>query len=129
MFAVDTYLELLALNRALMEVRFLGGDVDDAVRGSLHLAELHVRLIDEVIAYHRDREEGEKAESWEQWRAFGGRALERRGIVEYLSAFWARLESGDLKRKALEGQMLPFVYGQEDFDGIYGELERRSLQK
>jgi len=127
MLGVDAYFELLALNRALMEVRFLGGDVDDAVRGSSHLADIHVRLLEEIIAYHRERGELAKVESWQDWRSFGGRTLERQGIVEYLSIFWASWNSEELKREALEAQMKPFTYSQDDFDSLYRGLEAGSL--
>lgn len=127
MLGVDAYFELLALNRALMEVRFLGGDVDDAVRGRSHLADIHVRLLEEIIAYHRARGELAKVESWKDWRSFGGRSLERRGIVEYLSTFWASWDSGELKRGALEAQMKPFIYSPDDFESLYRELEEGSL--
>ncbi|WP_199511288.1 hypothetical protein [Nucisporomicrobium flavum] len=129
MLGVDAYFELLALNRALMEVRFLGGDIDDAVRGSSHLADIHARLLEEIIAYHRQREELAKVASWQDWLVFGNRTLERRGIVEYLSEFWSSWDSKEARRAALETQMKPFVYSQEDFDSLYRELEERSLPR
>lgn len=127
MLGVDAYFELLALNRALMEVRFLGGDVDNAVRGSSHLADIHVRLLEEMISYHRERGERAKVESWQNWRSFGGRMLERQGIVEYLSIFWTSWDSEELKRGALEAQMKPFIYSRDDFESLYRELEEGSL--
>lgn len=127
MLSVDSYFELLALNRALMEVRFLGGDVDDAVRGSSFLADIHVRLVEEITAYHRDRGETEKVESWQGWRVFGRRTLERQSIVEYVSRFWESLNSEELKRERLEALMKPFIYGQEDVDNLYQEIGRDSV--
>lgn len=50
MLQVDDYQELLALNRALMEVRYLARDVDNATRGSSFLSNLHERVIDEIKA-------------------------------------------------------------------------------
>jgi len=124
MLVVGTYFELLAVNRALMEVRFLGSGVDDAVRGSPPLADVHSRLIDELIAYHHGRGEAEKVASWERWRVFGARAIEIQSILEYLSPLWPSLDSEDLKRQVLETQMRPFVYESDDVDRLYRELER-----
>ena len=129
MLTVDGRLELLALNRALMEVRFLAGDVDDAVRGSSHLAEVHVRVVDALINFHHARGETKEVESWIDWRNFDHRGLERRGIIEYLVSFWASLGSKELRLKALRNQMLPFTYSEEDLDEIYRELEARSIEK
>jgi hypothetical protein len=128
MLTVDSYFELLALNRALMEVRFLGGDVDDAVRGSSYLADIHVRLVEEITAYHRDRGETGRVDSWHGWRVFSGRTLERQSIIEYVSRFWESLDSEELKRERLEALMKPFIYRQEDVDSLYQEIGRDLIQ-
>jgi hypothetical protein len=127
MLTVDGHLELLALNRALMEVRFLAGDVDDAVRGSSHLAEVHVRVVDALINFHHGRGETREVESWNEWRSFEGRGLERQGIIGYLISFWAPLGSKELRLEALRNQMRPFTYDQEDLDDLYRELDARSV--
>jgi hypothetical protein len=127
MLTIYGHLELLALNRALMEVRFLAGDVDDAVRGSSHLAEVHVQLVDALINFHHERGETREAESWNEWRSFEGRGLERQGIIEYLIPFWAALSSKQLKLEALKNQMRPFTYEQEELDNLYRELDVRSV--
>jgi hypothetical protein len=127
MLTVSDRLELLALNRALMEVRFLAADVDDAVRGSSHLAEVHARVVDAVIDFHRARGETKEVESWNEWRNFEGRGLERRGIVEYLVSFWSSLGSEESRLEALRSQLRPFAYGEEDLIALYRELEDRSI--
>ncbi|WP_157756683.1 hypothetical protein [Plantactinospora sp. KBS50] len=119
----------VALNRALMEVRFLAADVDDAVRGSSHLAEVHARVVDAVIDLHRAHGDAKEVESWNEWRNFEGRGLERRGIVEYLLSFWVSLDSEELRLEALRSQLHPFIYGDDDLNGIYRELEDRSAGK
>lgn len=129
MLTVDAYLELLALNRALMEVRYLGGEVDDAIRGSSYLTDIHVRLIDTIVSYHRERGENHKVESWGNWRSFAGHGLERQSLVDYLVTFWASLGSQERRSEALENQMRPFNYSREEFDELYQELEELSARE
>ena len=126
MFTVEKYAELLALNKAMMEVRFLGGDIDTALRGSPFLADVHSRVIDELIDYHRQRGEDGKVASWEKWRVFETRTLEIRSVIEYLLPLWGSSDSMDLKRQALTTQMHPFVYNDHDVDRLYEELDRRA---
>ncbi|WP_433826192.1 hypothetical protein ACQP2E_29420 [Actinoplanes sp. CA-015351] len=126
MLSVEKYYEMLALNKALMEVRFLGGDIDVALRGSAPLADLHSRLIDELIDHHRRSGEDGKVASWEQWRVFASRGLEIQSIIGYFSPMWSGIKSETVKRQALEAQMRPFIFDDGDVDRLYQEIERRA---
>lgn len=81
---VDEQLDLLYLQRALMEARFASDPVDRVLLGSPRLAEIHRYLVDELIELD-ERRPGVRAPSdWREWRRFSTRTREREVIVERL---------------------------------------------
>lgn len=128
MLQVDDYQELLALNRALMEVRYLAGDVDDATRGSSFLSCLHERLINEIKENLRMSGRDGEVAHWENWENFANRKIEPPLIAEYLVQDWAQLPSPEVKREAVRNQLRPFKFSTEDVQLMVQELDRRTSE-
>ena len=125
MLTVNDHNELLALNKALMYVRYLSNDMDPATRGSALLSELHARVIEEIIASARTSGRYGEVTGWEEWRALAGRKVELPMIVEHLSRDWARLASPELKRDVVRNQLRPFNFSEDDVERLVQELDRR----
>jgi hypothetical protein len=123
MLQIDSLDDLMALNRALMEARYLARDVDWATRGSALLSEIHQRVVNAIIESHDSAGEPQKADSWRKWREFPTRAIEQIAIVEYLKEMWPRLQTSAAKREAVENQMRPFMYSGSDAQGMVARIE------
>ena len=123
MLQIDSIDELAALNRALMEARYLARDVDGATRGSAFLGQIHERVVDSIIELHDSRGEAEKAESWRKWRRFSTRSTEQLAIVEYLKEMWPHLKTPAARRGAVENQMRPFAYADSDVREMVARIE------
>lgn len=126
MLQVDDYRELLALNRALMEVRYLAREVDDATRGSSFLSALHERVVEEIKVSLRASGRVEEAAQWECWEDFASRKIEPPLIVGYLVQGWTKLSSPEVKREVVINQLRPFKFSAEDVQRIVQELDRRA---
>lgn len=124
MLSISDRDELLALNKALMEVRYLAGMVDGAIRGSAFLSAVHDRVVDELENTARESGNIREAEQWEDWRRLDGRVLELPKIVEYLSHHWSGL-SLDARREALFNQLRPFKFSDEDVQRIATMIDRK----
>lgn len=126
MLEIRDYHELLALNRALMEVRYLANDVDDATRGSSFLSQIHERTIEAIKMCLLDAKKGSEAAAWDDWARLDGRKNEILRIIEYLTPLWPRLTSAVQKRKVLVNQLRPFSFRNEDIDQLIVELDNRA---
>jgi hypothetical protein len=74
-FSIDSYDELLALHRALMEAKFSESPNDPAIQGSSLLSSISNCTVEALIAAEISKE-GERARvKWQKWRHF---TLERR---------------------------------------------------
>ncbi len=123
MLTVAEYQELLALNRALMEVRYLADNVDDATRGSAFLGNLHVRVIEEIKANLMASGKVGQVVEWERWQLLQTRTIELPRIIEYLSTLWYQLPSNKVKRDVLVNQLHPFKFGEDDIQRLVSELD------
>lgn len=125
MLEIRDYHELLALNRALMEVRYLANDVDDATRGSSFLSRLHERAIEAIKMCLLDAKKESEAAAWDDWMRLDGRENEVLRVIEYLTPLWSRLASAVQKREVLINQLRPFSFRDDDIDQIIVELDSR----
>src|SRR6266571_6194255 len=122
MFEITDINELYALQKGLMEIRFNTTDVDWAVQGSPVLGQLHQRVVEAIIRYHERSGEHAKAEGWREWRRFDRRVLERTAIREYLRRQWSRLTTDAAKREAVNNQMRPFAFSENDVEDLLTEM-------
>lgn len=122
MLTVDDYDELLALNRALMEVRYHADHVRADTRGSAHLTRVHVRVIDEIIIGLDNGGRAREADGWRNWRKFENREIERPEILRYLREVWSQLSSDEQRREVARNQMSPFEFSHEDVQRILAEV-------
>ena len=83
---VDDEVDLLYLQRALMEARFARDPVDPVLLGSPRLAEIHRYLVDELIALDERKPGVRPPSGWRTWRRFSTREREREIIVRRLKA-------------------------------------------
>jgi hypothetical protein len=121
---VSDYQDLLALNRALMEVRYLARDVDDATRGSSYLSRLHERVIEEIKeSLHASGAPGQVV-TWEKWQLLETREFEIGKVLEYLGPIWTRLSSADAKREVLTNQLRPFRFTENDVETLISRLDQ-----
>jgi hypothetical protein len=123
MLTIDSYDDLLALNRALMEVRYLARDVDSATRGSAFLSSVHSRIIDALIDYHDRRGESRKAEAWREWRQFAARSIEKESIVAYLASVWPHLTVTEQKREVAVNQARPFSFSDDEITALIEQID------
>lgn len=123
MLTVESYDDLLALNRALMEVRYLASDVDSATRGSAFLSSMHSRIIDELIVYHESRGESGKAEAWHEWRRLAARRIETASITAYLASVWPHLKTVEQKREVVVNQARPFTFSDDEISDLIERVE------
>lgn len=128
MLQVNDYQELLALNRGLMEVRYLARDVDNATRGSAFLSDLHERVIKAIKASLRASGQRGEVAAWERWEDFASRTVEPPLITEYLAQNWEHLVSPEVKREVVENQLRPFKFSAEDVQRVVRELDRRASE-
>lgn len=126
---INEYYELLSLNRALMEVRYLARDADDASKGSAHLTNIHTRVIEEIKKHLRASGDHDAAVGWEQWAEFSRREVERPLIIEDLARHWRDLHSYEQKREVLINQMRPFSFTEEDVQRMMQELDQRTSEE
>lgn len=123
MLTIESYDDLLALNRALMEVRYLAGNVDTATRGSAYLSSMHSRVIDELVAYHESHGESHRAETWHEWRRLAARRIEKASITAYLASVWPLLKTVKQKREVVVNQARPFTFSDDEIDGLIEQVE------
>lgn len=125
MLQIDDYQELLALNRALMEVRYLARDVDGATRGSSFLSDLHERVIEAIKANLRVFGRDGEVASWERWEDFASRTVEPPLIADYLVQDWLQLPSREAKQKVVMNQLRPFKFSASDVQHMVQQLDLR----
>jgi hypothetical protein len=91
MFQVDSYPELLALLRAVMEAKFHRDPEDLDVPGSTILAEVSNRLARAVLD-EEIRIDGDVARSrWATWNQIGPERDEWKTAVKYATAMWEKI--------------------------------------
>lgn len=125
MLTIEKYDELLALNRALMEVRYLARGVDSATRGSAFLSSIHSRVVDELVGYHESRGESHKADAWREWRRLATRNIERPSIVAHLVSMWPQLKTVEQKRKVVVNQARPFIFSDGEIGALIDQIDLR----
>ena len=126
MFQIDSYPELLALLRAVMEAKFHRDPEDLLVPGSAILAEVANRLAravrDEAI-----RIEGDAARSrWSTWIQIGPDRDEWKSAVTYAAAMWKKIWpkwSVDERRVAARCLLSPFEVEETTLDVFLCEVE------
>ncbi len=123
MLIIENYDDLLALNRALMEVRYLARDVDSATRGSAFLSSMHSRVIDELVGYHESRGESRKAETWHEWRRLTARNIEKASIATYLVSVWPHLKTVEQKREVVVNQARPFTFSDDEISALIEQID------
>src|SRR6266540_3301129 len=127
MLTIENYDDLLALNRALMEVRYLARDVDSATRGSGFLSSMHSRVIDELVGYHESRGESRKAETWREWRRLAARNIEKASIAAYLASVWPHLKTVEQKREVVVNQARPFTFSDDEISTLIVPIDARTI--
>lgn len=128
MLEVTDYQDLLALNRALMEVRYLAREVDDATRGSAYLSRLHERVIEEIKESLRAAGTPGQVATWEKWQRLETREFEIQRVLEYLAPMWMRLPSMDAKREVLMSQLRPFKFAENDVQTLISQLDQMTAE-
>lgn len=128
MLEVSDYQELLALNRALMEVRYLARGVDDATRGSSHLSHVHERIIEAIKDSLRVAGTPGQVTTWEKWQQLRTREFEIQRVIEYLAPMWTRLASADAKREVLINQLRPFSFEENDVETLISRLDQMATE-
>jgi len=123
MFTVTDYQELVALNRALMEVRYLADNVDDATRGSSFLSILHVRVVDAIKATLSESGNAGQLSDWEKWQLLENRERELPRIMKYLATFWPGLPSEEGKRSVMISMLRPFIFTDDDLQRLISQLD------
>jgi hypothetical protein len=123
MLIIDNYDDLLALNRALMEVRYLASDIDPATRGSSFLSDVHSRVVDEIVAKAESSGNAKEVERWQSWRQFRARSIERLLLLDYLRSVWRSDAEPDQKRRVVTNQLRPFAFTDDDLDQLLSVLD------
>lgn len=123
MLTIDKYDDLLALNRALMEVRYLARDVDSATRGSAFLSSIHSRVIAELVGHHESRGESRKAEAWHEWRRLAARNIEKASIIAYVVSVWPQLKTREQKREVVVNQARPFTFSDDEISALIEQID------
>ncbi|MFI7213963.1 hypothetical protein [Micromonospora maritima] len=117
--------ELFALNRALMETRFLADGVDAATRGSADLAHLHERVVESIKSSLISGGDTVGAARWVEWQQLERRVRELPAIVAYLETVWDLPLDDVSKRQAVENQLKPFSYPQEKLSELIRQLNSK----
>ena len=123
MLIIENYDDLLALNRALMEVRYLASDVDAATRGSSFLSDVHSRVVDEIVANAETSGNAKEVERWRNWRQFRARSVERPLLLGYLRSVWRGDAEPDQKRRVVTNQLRPFMFTEDDLEQLISVLD------
>jgi hypothetical protein len=113
MILVDSAEELRILHRSLMASRFGKSQDDPVLMGSPLLAEVHVQVLEMLIAQDPF---GSRLE-WEQWRMFGKHEVESEVVVASVSRednFFTM--SVDDQRSYLRICVAPFVASDEEIE-------------
>lgn len=67
-FSIDSYDELMALHRALMEAKFSESPNDPAIQGSSLLSSMADRVVEALITMEVSKEGELSRAKWQQWR-------------------------------------------------------------
>ena len=119
---VETYHELLALNRALMEVRYLGDGIDGVTRGSALLSELHERVVDAIEQKMTESGDKRGLANAKAWRNLREHEDAIKGVLNYLLPYWLQFPDDESRSFALRNQLRPFNFSEEDIDWLMAEL-------
>ena len=119
-FSIDSYIELLALNRALMEAKFSNDPNDNDIAASPIVASIVRRLIDELTIMH-ERADVKTLPSldWKAWCKEGPGEREMSIIRRNLTkiSFWNDLDN-EQRSDYIENLIAPFVVDNDSFSEL-----------
>ena len=108
MFSIDSYVELLALHRALLELQWVSEPNDPAIIGSSFVADIANRVLDELIAIENAAKRTSRAEDWRQWRELTPDRREFQRLKKRLESL-QQWETDEEQKECIRCLASPFV--------------------
>ncbi len=114
MVEISNIYELLAVHRALLELKYIEHPNSPEVVGSPFVAQVAHRILDALIDHERRQENTDGVKKWETWRLLDEDRREWKAIERQIKASsnWGRMNE-DQKRQYVLDIAIPFKLASE----------------
>lgn len=116
---INDYDELVAVHRALLELKTISNPNDEAVIGSPLVAQFAHRLLDTIIEADRERVGNDSASRWNSWRLLDESRREWGLIANQIANVdnWDRMSS-EQRREYITNVASPFKLSEAQLDSL-----------
>lgn len=127
---IDNYEELVALHRALLEVKFSGNCKDEVLPFSEFIANISNKVVDEIIEYNKQGKGNKLAttQDWVNWRVLEKNQPEWNAILENIQKIdeWRQSLKSE-KENTVKWLASPFILTEKSLNELITEGDNKHL--